>query len=622
MSKPKPTTLGHLVGATGPLQLDVARLVETRLVIQASSGGGKSMALRTLMERTHGQLPQIILDKDGEFSTLRERFNYILAGKDGDLPADPRTAALLATKVLELDASIIIDLYDLSPADKHRFVRLFLQAVLNAPKSLWRPRLLAIDEAHRFCPENGEGTSEAKDSVIECCDNGRKRGLGIILATQRIAKLDKSALAECGNKLIGLTNMDDDRRRAGRELGLSVQADLLQLRDLSPGEFFAVGPALSHRQVVRAAVDKASTTHPRAGHRVRLRAPAPTAVVKAQLAKLADLPKEAEKDLQDKASMQLRIRELEARIRAQEGQKQALPAGVTQGPRAAQEPSKAVLEGLAKKAASQAQHMAEREVAKALAGLEKAVHRAVTEALKGLRQSWKPEVGSVQDLKLSQQDIQRILTMTDNPKKWLLSRSLPEADSLEVRMGQGGVLVARDAPEGKVSRHPGLPSLTTGDRVPPLGICERRILAFLRIRGQAWSTRAQVGAMAGYVASSGNFGNNLSALAGKGLIERRGQELRLQPNLYPDIVDQLVGGERASSLQDWIQKLGKCEKAIYEKLLSHPGLSFNRGQLAEATGYEASSGNFGNNLSSLCTKQLAKREGDFYRLHPELKDFL
>ncbi len=43
-------------------KLDVPRLLETRLLIQANSGGGKSWALRRILEQTAKQCQQIIID--------------------------------------------------------------------------------------------------------------------------------------------------------------------------------------------------------------------------------------------------------------------------------------------------------------------------------------------------------------------------------------------------------------------------------------------------------------------------------------------------------------------------------------------------------------------------------
>ena len=52
-----------------PILIDVDRLVETRMLLQANSGAGKSWAIRRLLEQTHGRCQQIVLDVEGEVYT-------------------------------------------------------------------------------------------------------------------------------------------------------------------------------------------------------------------------------------------------------------------------------------------------------------------------------------------------------------------------------------------------------------------------------------------------------------------------------------------------------------------------------------------------------------------------
>ena len=200
-------------------QINLDVLIDTKLLIQANSGGGKSWCIRRLLEQSHGKVQQIVIDLEGEFSSLREKYDYILAGKDGDTPADPRSATLLAKRLLELNVSAIIDLYELDQYNRRRFVKLFLDALVDAPKRLWHPCIVVVDEAHFFCPEKGQ--SEAMNSVIDLATRGRKRGFCAVLATQRLSKLHKDAAAECNNKLIGRTGLDIDMKRASEELGFT-----------------------------------------------------------------------------------------------------------------------------------------------------------------------------------------------------------------------------------------------------------------------------------------------------------------------------------------------------------------------------------------------------------------
>jgi uncharacterized protein len=270
--------------------IDLPTLIDTRLLIQANSGGGKSWLIRRLLEQSHGKVQQIVIDLEGEFSTLREKFDYILASKNGDTPAEPRSAHLLGRRLLELNVSAIIDLYELPQYERKRFVKLFLEALVNAPKQLWHPVLVVIDEAHVFAPEKGQ--SEAMGAVIDLATRGRKRGYCAVLATQRLSKLHKDAAAECNNKLIGRTGLDIDRKRAAEELGFTSKEATLALRQLEPGEFFAFGPAISP-EVTKVQIGSATTSHPKAGDRILTEPTPPTAKIKSILSKLADLPEEA-----------------------------------------------------------------------------------------------------------------------------------------------------------------------------------------------------------------------------------------------------------------------------------------------------------------------------------------
>ncbi len=295
-----------------PIEVDLGRLIETRLLIQANSGSGKSFTLRRILEQTYGHVQQLVIDVEDEFYTLRERFDYVLAGRaGGDCPAEPRSADLLARRLLELGTSAILGIYELKAHERIRFVRVFLDALVNAPKDLWHPVLVVVDEAHIFCPEAGQ--AESASAVIDLMTRGRKRGFCGVLATQRISKLHKDAAAEANNKLIGRSALDVDMKRSGDELGMPKN-ERASLRTLQPGHFFAFGPAVSD-VVVEMTVGKVTTTHPKAGDR-SAPAPAPGEKVRKVLAALADLPAQAEEEVRTLAEAKKRIAQLERAAKA------------------------------------------------------------------------------------------------------------------------------------------------------------------------------------------------------------------------------------------------------------------------------------------------------------------
>lgn len=285
-------------------ELDIERLVESRAFIQASSGFGKSYLLCELIEATHGHIQQLIIDPEGEFSPLRKDHDFVIAAAHGgDAIAHPRTAALLATRLLETKASAILDIYDVKPRERHEFVRNFLTAMMEARKELWHPVLVFLDEAHLFCPEKGMGESEATDAVIDLAGRGRKRGFTLVAATQRIGKFNKSALAELHNKFIGYASLDTDVKRAAFELGRTPKDALEDFRKLKPGDFYAFGPALHVPSPCLFKGTLPRTKLPKAGHRKLVAPPKPTDKIRALLPQLADLPREVEQKAKTEAEL-------------------------------------------------------------------------------------------------------------------------------------------------------------------------------------------------------------------------------------------------------------------------------------------------------------------------------
>lgn len=234
-------SLGEYQETGGPVDIDIARLIETRLLIQASSGGGKSWAIRRILEQTASHVQQLILDPEGEFRSLAENGNYLMCGAGpNDVPLTH--GGELAFTLMENRTSAVIDLSELDPEERDVFVAEFVAQLVRLPQHLWSHTLVVIDEAHILCPQHDK--SEAKKAIIDLCARGRKRGLCPVLATQRISKLHKSAAAELQNRIMGLTILDTDIKRAADEMGITLDKASTILPELNVGEFYVYGPAL------------------------------------------------------------------------------------------------------------------------------------------------------------------------------------------------------------------------------------------------------------------------------------------------------------------------------------------------------------------------------------------
>ena len=258
---PPPPGIGHADAMTfqvdmgldaggASVAIDLAELLATRLLVQGNSGSGKSHLLRRLLERSAGQVQQIVLDPEGDFVTLADAYGHVtVAAADYSVGEIARFAA----RCREHRSSVVLDLEGLEMEGQMRCAAAFLGALFDAPREHWYPALVVVDEAQVFAPSMGADVAEdvrraSLGAMTNLMCRGRKRGLAGIIATQRLAKLAKNVAAEASNFLMGRTFLDIDMARAADLLGMERrQAE--QIRDLARGTFLALGPAVSRRPV-------------------------------------------------------------------------------------------------------------------------------------------------------------------------------------------------------------------------------------------------------------------------------------------------------------------------------------------------------------------------------------
>jgi hypothetical protein len=238
--------MGVAQGGT-PALLDLEELLATRLLVQGNSGSGKSHLLRRLLEQSAPYVQQAVIDPEGDFVTLADRFGHVVvdaARAESDLQR-------IAARVRQHRVSVVLNLEGLDAEAQMRCAAAFLGGLFEADRDLWYPMLVVVDEAQLFAPAAaGEVSDEARKVSLGAMTNlmcrGRKRGLAGIIATQRLAKLAKNVAAEASNFLMGRTFLDIDMARAADLLGMERrQAEMF--RDLERGHFVALGPALSRR---------------------------------------------------------------------------------------------------------------------------------------------------------------------------------------------------------------------------------------------------------------------------------------------------------------------------------------------------------------------------------------
>jgi hypothetical protein len=250
-----------------PALMELEELLATRLLVQGNSGSGKSHLLRRLLEGAAPWVQQIVVDPEGDFVTLADRYGHsVIEGADYSETEIRRIAA----RIREHRVSAVLSLEGLDAEAQMRCAAAFLMALFDAPRDHWYPALVVVDEAQLFAPAAaGEVADDARRASLGAMTNlmcrGRKRGLAGVIATQRLAKLAKNVAAEASNFLMGRTFLDIDMARAADLLGMERrQAE--QIRDLERGQFLALGPALCRRPVairIGAVETQARTSSPK-----------------------------------------------------------------------------------------------------------------------------------------------------------------------------------------------------------------------------------------------------------------------------------------------------------------------------------------------------------------------
>ena len=567
--------LGHALLDNKPVFIDVQRVIEGRLLIQANSGGGKSYALRKFCEITHGIVQQIILDIEGEFASLRDKFDYILVGKDGDIPINLRASELLAKRLMELNTSVIIDLYELKHHERKRFVKTFLDSLINLPKELWHPCLVIIDEAHIFAPESKSGEAESLDSVKDLATRGRKRGYALVAVTQRLSKLSKDVVAELNTKLIGRSSLDVDMKRSAFELGFTDKNDILSLRSLSKGEFYAFGPALTN-QVTKIKVDKVFTKHSEAGSSYKLTKSAPPEKVRQVLEKLKDLPVEAEEELKTKDDLKRKIIELQREISGLKRQKPVEP------------------------------------IDKSL--LKKNYQNGFNEALKQTNQRLP---GIISAIKMSLISIDRIENRIESdliPQIKKLKEQIPSIlGSVE---GLKSVEVQEQKPDIVYVKKYDLPlpeQIDSQTYFPPDEIAggPMRILRAVAQFDPQPISIYQAGTLANYSVGSGTWTNYMSILRKNDLIVKSGQMLTLTDRgreLTKDV--NPLPTDPQSLFDMWSNKIGAGPSKILKVLFDIYPNQDDRINVAEKSGYAYGSGTWTNYISILRKNHLIEVNGE------------
>jgi hypothetical protein len=182
----------------GPdLSLETEAFVGRSVAVLGITGSGKTNTAAVLIEELLTQgLPMTIIDIEGEYWGLKQSYDLLIAGRSehAELEIGPDNAAHLAKISVQRGISVILDLSDYTQDEQYDFLVAYFQSLWDVAGKERKPYQIILEEAHEWVPQGTR--TPLKQLLSRIALRGRKRGLGIILMSQRSAKVEKDVLTQ------------------------------------------------------------------------------------------------------------------------------------------------------------------------------------------------------------------------------------------------------------------------------------------------------------------------------------------------------------------------------------------------------------------------------------------
>ncbi|RYE82432.1 MAG: ATP-binding protein, partial [Hyphomicrobiales bacterium] len=108
--------------------LDLEELLATRLLVQGNSGSGKSHLLRRLLEQSAPWVQQCIIDPEGDFVTLADKFGHVVV----DAERSETELTRIAGRIRQHRVSVVLNLEGLDVEQQMRCAAAFLGGLFDA----------------------------------------------------------------------------------------------------------------------------------------------------------------------------------------------------------------------------------------------------------------------------------------------------------------------------------------------------------------------------------------------------------------------------------------------------------------------------------------------------------
>ena len=539
--------------------------------------------MRGLLEQTHGRVQQIVFDSEGEYVTLREKFDYLLAAKaGGDIPLAPATAALLCRRVMEIGVSLLLDLYELRPPERQAYVAAFLAELIETPIENRRPGVCLYPGGAPLRPAGTVHTRQGSGARSRRARSQAGPDAHLRHAEHRQDGQDGAGGASQQARRVHRTRRPPGpRRRRSRPArrGPRASAPTPARSLLRPGTgALEAGHAGSHGTEPDAGARDG-------GGRGSATVDSDPSAIQEILAQLGDLPEQAEEEVKSLEAARKRITQLEAKIASGSVSVLAVtPASLAAAPMVPEPKVVTIIDevpALDAKTLESAQALAEQMMTHG--GELLARGQEIVQQLARWHREPSAAVSPSQDSAAADADSAPVPPAV-KPTKEAKNAPAPEPDK----------------PAAQNLEKPGKSTSSADSVTAPQQRILNALAGFAAV-GLHQVARANVAVWAGVSASSSGYGNNLGTLRTLGLIDypKGGYVTLTAAGRKIAQAPREVLHSAGALLDAWCSKISAPQAKILRALHAAYPKAIERGALADAVGVSRASSGYGNNLGTL-----------------------
>lgn len=230
-----------------PIKIGINPLFAHMLIAGMTTVGKTHLMIILNEELGPHKVPMLVIDPQGEFIYLPEldRDRYILVE---DLRIENLIPYLQQRKI------VIYNLLGYTKKEKVMRVGALLEELMNAKERDYQqaddmlllklpPTIVMIDEADLFAPNirrRSMTPGDAVESMIDIMERGAKFGLGVIVSTQRITRLDIDVRSQCNSSII-FRMIDAGSIQAVHGIDYIPKSEVEKVRALRQGQCLLAG---------------------------------------------------------------------------------------------------------------------------------------------------------------------------------------------------------------------------------------------------------------------------------------------------------------------------------------------------------------------------------------------